>query len=179
MRRYTNRKLEVDTDLLYLALSEHDLYDCIRWASRKYWNSLRSGDSKSELSANSTTNFLTLTCCAKHKKHEGRQPVLFKEQLGCTELIGLCNITYCYYDSKSNKFKFRSKGLNKRTLEDSGDERMSKYRKFWKRLSTQRQQVEIFAQYNMLLPHMCEQRTERLTFIPEEMLSKVEHTLVP
>ena len=32
-------------------------------------------------------------------------------------------------DNKSDKFKFSSKGLNKRVLEDSGDGPMSKYRR--------------------------------------------------
>ena len=40
-----------------------------------------------------------------------------------------CSKTYCYYDSNSNKFKFSSKGLNKRTLEDCGDGPIAKYRK--------------------------------------------------
>ena len=39
------------------------------------------------------------------------------------------NKTYCCYERKSNKSKFRSKGLNKRTLEDCGGGPMSKYHK--------------------------------------------------
>ena len=35
---------------------------------------------------------------------------------------------YCF-DSNSNKYKFSSKGLNKRTLEDCGDGPIAKYRK--------------------------------------------------
>ena len=41
----------------------------------------------------------------------------------------LCSKTYCWYDRKSNKYKFSSKGLNKRTLEDCVDGPMSKFRK--------------------------------------------------
>ena len=37
--------------------------------------------------------------------------------------------TSCCYDNKSDKFKFSSKGLNKRVLEDSGDGPMSKHRR--------------------------------------------------
>ena len=44
-------------------------------------------------------------------------------------MLCLCSRTYCCYDRKSNKYKFSSKGLNKRTLEDCGDGPMSKYRK--------------------------------------------------
>ena len=44
-------------------------------------------------------------------------------------MLCLCSKTYCCYDSNSNKYKFSSKGLNKRTLEDCGDGPMAKYRK--------------------------------------------------
>ena len=37
-------ELEMDTYSLCLPLFEHDLYDCIRTAMKKEWNSLRSGD---------------------------------------------------------------------------------------------------------------------------------------
>ena len=33
----------------------------------------------------------------------------------------LCRKTYCCYDKHTNKYKFSSKGLNKRTFEDCGD----------------------------------------------------------
>ena len=69
------------------------------------------------------------TCCAVHKKHDKREPGLFKEEFRCTEMLCLCSKTYCCYDSKSDKFKFSSKGFNKRTLEDTGDGPMSKYRR--------------------------------------------------
>ena len=117
------------TDSLYLALSEHDLFDCIQTAMKKEWNSLQSGDSMDELSANSTTNFFPYTCCTRHKKHHRPEPGLFREEFLYTEFICLCSETYFCYDSQSNKFKFSSKSLNKRTLEGSGDGLMSKYRK--------------------------------------------------
>ena len=42
-------------------------------------------------------------------------------------MLCLYSKTYCCCDNKSDKFKFSSKGLNKRVLEDSGDVLMSKY----------------------------------------------------
>ena len=42
-------------------------------------------------------------------------------------MLRLCSKTYCCYDRNSNKYKFSSKGFNKRTLEDCGDGAMSKY----------------------------------------------------
>ena len=59
---------------LYPALTEHDLYDCIRPAKKEGWNSLRSGDCTYNFSANSTNNFVPRTCCAKYKKHDRREP---------------------------------------------------------------------------------------------------------
>ena len=44
-------------------------------------------------------------------------------------MLCLCSETYCCYDNKSDKFKFSSKGLNKRVLEVSGEGSMSKYRR--------------------------------------------------
>ena len=53
---------------------------------------------------------------------------LLKEEFRCTKMLCLKSKTYCCYDSKSQKYKFSSKGLNKRALEDSGDSPMAKYR---------------------------------------------------
>ena len=39
----------------------------------------------------------------------------------------LCRKTYCCYDRKRKKYKFSSKGLIKRILEDCGEGPMSKY----------------------------------------------------
>ena len=43
-------------------------------------------------------------------------------------MLRRCSKTFCCYDSKSQKYKFSSKGLNKRAVEDSGDGPMAKYR---------------------------------------------------
>ena len=53
----------------------------------------------------------------------------YSKEFRCTEMICLCNKIYCCYDSQSIKFKLSSKGLNERTLENSGEGPMSKYRK--------------------------------------------------
>ena len=121
--------LELDTDSLYLALSEHDKYDCIQPARKKEWNSLQKRDCTDEISAKSTTIFFPCFCCTKQKKQNRREPGLFKELSRCKKMICLCCITYCCYDSQSNNFKSSGKGLNKRRSEDSGGGLMSKYRK--------------------------------------------------
>ena len=44
-------------------------------------------------------------------------------------MLWLFSKTYCCYDQKGTKYKFSSKGLNKRALEDCEDGPMAKYRK--------------------------------------------------
>ena len=65
-------ELEMDTDSLYLDLSEKELYDCIREESKAEWNLLRTKDCKDDFTANATTNFFPRTCCTKHMKHDKR-----------------------------------------------------------------------------------------------------------
>ena len=90
---------------------------------------MRTEDCKDDFTANATTSFFPRTCSTKHMKHDKREPGLFKEEFRCTEMLCLCSKTYCCYDFNSNKYKFSSKVLNNRTLEDCGDRPMAKYRK--------------------------------------------------
>ena len=124
-----NAELEMDTDSLFLALSEENLKDIILPEKRNEWEPIRSRDCTNSFTANSTGNLFPRTYCTAHKKHKKREPGLLKEEFRCSEIMCLCSKTYCCYDRNSNKYKFSSKGLNKRTLEDSGDGPMSKYRK--------------------------------------------------
>ena len=122
-------ELEMDTDSLYLALAHENLYDCIRPAKKQEWEALRKQDCNDSFQADAIQNSFPRTCCSKHKKHDKREPGLFKEEFRCTEMICLCSKTYCCYDAQSDKYKFSSKGLNKRTLEENGDGPMEKYRR--------------------------------------------------
>ena len=121
-------ELEMDTDSLYLALSEENLEDVILPEKRAEWEELRFKDCTDNFTATATDNFFSRTCCNTHKEHDKRKPGLFKEEFRCAEMLCLCSKTYCCYDKHTNKYKFSSKGLNKRTLEDCGDGGpMSKY----------------------------------------------------
>ena len=120
---------EMDTDSLYLALSEENLEDVFVPKKRVEWDQLRSKDCTDNFTANATDNFFPRTCGNVHKKHDKREPGLFKEEFRCAEMLCLCSKTYCCSDKQTNKYKFSSKGLNKITLEDCGDGPMSKYRK--------------------------------------------------
>ena len=121
-------ELEMDTDLLYLALAEKELENCIRPEMRAEWQKLRPNDCVDSFTAAAVANFISRTCCVEHKQQDKRQPGLFKEEFRCTEMLCLCSKTYCWYDVTSIKLKFSSKGLNKRVLEQSGDGPLEKYR---------------------------------------------------
>ena len=103
-------ELEVDTDSLYLALSEKELYDCFREESKTEWELMRTEDCKDVFTANATIKFFPRTCCTKHMKHDKREPGLFKDEFRCTEKLCLWSKTFCCYDSNSNKYKLSSKG---------------------------------------------------------------------
>ena len=122
-------ELEMDTDSIYLALSEEKLGDVILPEKRAEWDQLRSTDCTDNFTANATEFFFPRTCCNVHKKHDQRKPGLFKEEFRCAEMLCLCSKTYCCYDKHTSKYKFSSKGVNKRTMEECGDSGpMSKYR---------------------------------------------------
>ena len=110
-------ELEMDTDSLYLALSEKELYDCFREESKTEWELMRTDECKDDFTANATTNFFPRTCCTKHMKHDKREPGFFKEEFRCTEMFCLCSKTYCCYDSNPNNYNFSSEGSNKRKKE--------------------------------------------------------------
>ena len=122
-------ELEMNTDSLYLALAEKELEDCIKPEMREESQKLRSNDCVERFTADAVANFFPRTCCVKHKKHNKREPGLFKEEFRCTEMLCLCSKTYCCYDVTSSKLKFSSEGLNKRILGQSGDGPLEKYRR--------------------------------------------------
>ena len=71
-------ELEMGTDSLYLALSEENSEDVFLPKKRAEWDHLRSIDCTDDFTANATDNFFPKTCCNVHKKHDKREPGLFK-----------------------------------------------------------------------------------------------------
>ena len=127
-------ELEMDTNWLYLAVSEHDLYDCIQPAMKRERNSFRSRDCTDEFSADSTTNFVHRTCCLKHKKHDRWEPGLFKDEFRCTKIICLCSNTYFCCDSQSKISNLTAKAWIKKRLKTVVMASCPNIAKFWKRL---------------------------------------------
>ena len=74
----------MDIDPLYLALSENNLEDIIL-PEKNEWEAIRSRDCTDSFTANAAGNFCPKTCCAAHKKHDKREPGLFKEEFRYSE----------------------------------------------------------------------------------------------
>mgnify|MGYP005677424497 FL=1 len=77
-------ELEMDTDSLYLALAEEEVEDCVLPEKRDEWDQMRANDCNDEFRADALNNFFPRTCCSVHKKHDKREPVLFKAEFRCT-----------------------------------------------------------------------------------------------
>ena len=93
----------MDTDSLYLALSDENLEDVILREKRAEWDQLRSKECTDDFTANATDNFFPRTSSNVHKKHDKREPGLFKEAFRCAEMLCLCSKTYCCYDKQTNR----------------------------------------------------------------------------
>ena len=76
-------ELEMDTDSFYLALSEENLKDVILPEKRTEWDELHSNDCSHNFTSNATDSFFPRTCCNAQKKHDKREPGLFKEEFRC------------------------------------------------------------------------------------------------
>ena len=105
---------------------------------------MKTEDCKDDFTANATTTFFPTTCCTKHKEHDKREPGLFKEEFRCTEMLCLCSKAYCCYESDSNKYKFSSEGVHKRTLQDCGDAPMAKFPKVLDEVINGTRPIEVF-----------------------------------
>ena len=118
----------MDANSLCLVLSEENLEDKIYPEKRNKWDAISSRACTDGFTANETGNLFPGMCCTSHKKHDKRESGLFIEEFRYSEMC-FCSKTYCCYDLKSNKYKFSSKGLIKRNVEDCGDGPMPKSRK--------------------------------------------------
>ena len=106
---YKYEELKMDTDSVYLALSEENLEDVILPEKLAEWDQLRSKGCTDNFTANVTDNLFPRTCWNVHKKHDKRRPGLFTEEFRCAKMLWLCSRTYCCYNNQAKKYKFSSK----------------------------------------------------------------------
>ena len=116
------------TDSMYIDLAEKQLECCIRPEMKAEWERLLSKVCTDSFTADAFANFFRQKCCDKHKKHDNREPGLFKEEFSCTEIQCLCSETYCHYDVTTNNFKLICEALSKRVPEQGADGPLEKHR---------------------------------------------------
>ena len=83
-------ELELDNDSLYLVLADAELKDCIRPERKAEWKQLPSNDCTVCSITDAVGNFFLRMCCEKHKKHDKREPGLFKEEFRFLERLCFC-----------------------------------------------------------------------------------------
>ena len=111
----------MDANSPYLALAEKAFYVYIREEKKQNCKLLQSKDCEIAFTAGTCRNFFLHTCFAKHQIYK-REHGLFKEDSRHTRMLCLCCRRNCCFDPCSNKDKFRSRGLTKRTYEDKGED---------------------------------------------------------
>ena len=169
----------MDTDSLFLPLSDHDSYDCIQSATKKEWNSFQSGDCTNEFSANSPTGF-SLVLAALSIRSTIDENMGYSKKNSAAQNWFVCvakNIIVTGLNQISSSLA--ATAWMKELLKTVVMFLCPNIARFWKTILMQRQQVEIFAQYNMVMPHMIKQRRDCHTFIRKETFSKIEYALVP
>ena len=115
-------QIEMDTDSLYMALSEDKVEGLIRPEMKLMWEINRENDRRDEFRADEHYNFFPKKYCQKHWKFDQRTPGLFKEEFNCTEMVALY---YCCFVEPSGLTKLSCKRLNENSM---NDEPISKYR---------------------------------------------------
>ena len=84
-------EMKMDSDSLYLAVAERELYNSVRSEKKQKLELSRSKDCSDLFTADASSNSSPRTCCAKLKKQDKREPGLFEEEIWCTELLRLCS----------------------------------------------------------------------------------------
>ena len=121
-------ELKKDTDLLYLAFAEENLFDCDRPEKKDSKGKMRENDSEIHLEKIEIQIFFHECLVALTRNTINESLDCLKKDLGIRGCC-LCSKTFCCFDDKSDKIKFSSKGLNKIVLEESRHGPMAKYKK--------------------------------------------------
>ena len=73
--------IEIDTDSLYMALSEEKCDKIIQPEMQSLWNWMRKSDCSYNFAANSSSNFFPRECCNKHANFDKRTPRLVQRRI--------------------------------------------------------------------------------------------------
>ena len=82
-------ELEMDTGSLHPAVAEKDMEDCIQPEMKTEGERLWSKDCSDSFTAVASGNLFSRISCDKHKRHDEREPGLFKEEFRCRDVMSL------------------------------------------------------------------------------------------
>ena len=120
----------MDTDSLYMALSEEKIEKLIRPEMKPMWEMNRENDCRDDFRAVEHYNFFPRNCCQQLWKFDQRTPGLFKEELRCTEMVAPCSKTCCCFDGPTRLTMLSCKGHNINSL---NDEPMNNVAQCWRK----------------------------------------------
>ena len=110
----------VDTDSMYLSLSQPDLESIIIPTKRREFEQSLHGHCNDYPFEADGEKFFPRECCDEHKQHDKREPGLFKLEASGTELIALASKTY-FLRRPGGRHSIKAKGINKSALQDPYD----------------------------------------------------------
>jgi hypothetical protein len=118
--RTTFQALEMDTDSLYLAMSDKNIINLIKPSMKEeYIRSLNNFCSDDITLLKENEFFFPRMCCNEHNRYDQRTPGLFKTEFQGDEMINLASKTYIIVSE--GKTKMSSKGINKHTIDNPLD----------------------------------------------------------
>ena len=83
----------MDTNSLYVALAENNISDCLKQDMVKEWAFIGRGDCINEFEDDSWGIFSPRNCYFFQSQLDKREPGMFKEEFGATEMLCLCSKT--------------------------------------------------------------------------------------
>ena len=117
----------MNTDSLYLDLAEENLEDCILSENKSQKLQICRNDCIDDLIANAKKNFFRRTSCAVYKKHDN--PVYSKKNFNVLKCCACAVGRIADMIVKATNLNKAAKDSTKKTLEDTWDEPMPKYRR--------------------------------------------------
>ena len=114
LRPLTNRAIEMNTDSVYLTLTESPIKECLTGeACNIFTNWDQKNCSDKNYIPDVEFNFLPRVCCEKHKKFDIRTLGFFKVEWSGTELVCLNSKKYQAYNEHNDTLKMAKKSSSR------------------------------------------------------------------
>ena len=161
-------ELEMDTDFLYLALSEENLRDVILPEKRAEWDHIRSKDCTDNFTANATDNFSPEVAVMSKRNMIRENQVYLKKGLDVQKCCTCVAKDIVVMINRLTSTSLAAKDSTKEHWKTVEMDPCQSIAKCYKRLSMLLQPIEDFEQFSIVLLRMSKQRKDCLTFIQNE-----------